>query len=214
MARYKNGINGPVSGKVGTVVGASWRGIDYLRSRPGKKSKGKVTDAQRNQRLKFSLVSGWLQPLRDLIWIGYKFFTGSKTPMNGCVGYHLSNAVVGEGTDCKIDFPKVIFSRGELLISLVKEMVSLAGAILQIKWDNALSSVFSSDDDEATFIVYNPAKEKFATFKGAALRADLEVGLQLPADFAGDTVHCYMQYTGIAGDRVSTTVYAGEVVTV
>lgn len=34
MGRIKKGILGGFSGKVDSVVGASWRGIDYMRSLP------------------------------------------------------------------------------------------------------------------------------------------------------------------------------------
>lgn len=33
MAKYSKGILGPVRGTVGTVVGSSWRAIDYVRSK-------------------------------------------------------------------------------------------------------------------------------------------------------------------------------------
>ena len=36
MGTYNKGILGPFSGKVGTVVGASWRGKDVMRSLPKK----------------------------------------------------------------------------------------------------------------------------------------------------------------------------------
>lgn len=34
MGTIKQGILGGFSGKVGNVVGASWKGIDYIRSLP------------------------------------------------------------------------------------------------------------------------------------------------------------------------------------
>ncbi|HKG07900.1 MAG TPA: DUF6266 family protein [Pedobacter sp.] len=210
MARYKNGINGPLSGKVGPVVATSWRGVKVLRAAPT--ATDEMTEGQRIQRLKFKLVAEWLRPLRDLIWLGFKLFTGSKTPMNGCVGYHLKHAVSVGGTDCQIDFPKAIFSRGELVVSLIRELVSAAGALLNIKWDSALPSVLNSEDDEATFIVYSPKKKKFATFSRVAKRADGAIDLKLPAGFAGDEVHCYMQYVSADSSNVSTTIYAGTVV--
>jgi hypothetical protein len=36
MGTIKQGILGGFSGKVGTVVGASWKGIAYMRSLPQK----------------------------------------------------------------------------------------------------------------------------------------------------------------------------------
>jgi len=37
MATFKNGPNGGFSGKVGSVVGSSWKGIDYIRGLPAKR---------------------------------------------------------------------------------------------------------------------------------------------------------------------------------
>ncbi|MGY4383626.1 hypothetical protein ACVWYN_000645 [Pedobacter sp. UYP24] len=39
-----------------------------------------------------------------------------------------------------------------------------------------------------------------------------EVNLNLPNSFAGNTVHCWMQYVDQTGTAVSTTAYLGEVV--
>lgn len=124
----------------------------------------------------------------------------------------MKEAITGKGEQSNIDFPKVVFSRGEVFISLVREFITMAGALLQVKWENGPMSVFNNADDKATFIVYNPVKEKFVTFEGVAQRADLEKTLQLPASFKNDTVHGWMQYVNGAGDGVSTSVYLGEIV--
>ena len=34
MAKIDEGILGPFSGKVGEVIGSSWHGIPYIKSRP------------------------------------------------------------------------------------------------------------------------------------------------------------------------------------
>lgn len=212
MARYKNGINGPVSGKIGNAVAASWRGIDYLRSLPDTGNKA-FSEKQKNQHFLMGLVSSWLKPLKHIIEIGYQAFVSGKTPMNGCVSYHMKNAVNGNSSlEYVIDFAKVILSRGELLIALVKEIIALADAILHIKWDNASTSIFNNDDDKATIVVYNPGKKAFVSFEAVAQRADKEVMLQLPAAYTGDTVYCWQHFVAAQGNAVSTTVYLGQVV--
>lgn len=65
MARITKGILGGFSGKVGTVVGASWRGQDIIRSMP-KPSSRKATGKQMLQQLKFKLVIGFLKPLTGI----------------------------------------------------------------------------------------------------------------------------------------------------
>ncbi|MBB5438022.1 uncharacterized membrane protein YvlD (DUF360 family) [Pedobacter sp. AK017] len=208
MARYKNGINGAVSGKIGNVVGASYKGIDYLRSLP--ETTKPPTVKQLHQRLKFSVITGWLRPILSLINIGFQILTGYKTAMNRAVSYHMKEALTDNGQEVAIDFKKAIFSRGELLVSWILEVLCLVNAVLRIKWDNGPESVFSNANDKASFIIYNPQKEKFVTFQNVANRQDKEMVLQLPENFAGDRVHAWMQYANVEGDMVSTSVYLGE----
>lgn len=211
MATYKNGINGAFSGKVGTVIGASNRGVDYMRSLP-QPSKKPPTQAQKNQRLKMSIISGWLRPLLDVINIGYQNFNGVITPMNACVSYHLKNALMTPETTCEIDYSKAIFSRGELLISTVLEITPMPECLLFIKWENASPSLFCADNDQANFIFYNPEKQQYLTFENIANRSAKEASLKMPENFAGDTLYGWMHFVGPGMEMVSTTVYLGDVI--
>jgi hypothetical protein len=212
MGRYRKGLQGPFTGKIGNVVGVNWRGVDIMRSSP-EPSQNPPTEKQLNQRFVFAMVNSWLKPLRDLIWIGYQVFTGTKTPMNGAVSLLLKNAIAGDSREnFAIDFAKVVLSRGELLISLIKEILTLIDGILHIKWENGPLSSFCKVDDRATFIVYNPCKQQFVTFQDVTQRSAKEVELQLPANFAGDKVHAWMHYVNTEGNAVSTSVYVGEIV--
>jgi hypothetical protein len=125
----------------------------------------------------------------------------------------LNEAITGNNRqNFAIDFAKVILSRGELLISLIKQVLVLIDSVLQIKWENPSASVFCKASDKATVVMYNDAKQKFVIFKGVAKRADEQVDLQLPANFAGDKVHAWMHYVNTEGNAVSTSVYVGEIV--
>jgi hypothetical protein len=61
MARLKQGILGPVSGSVGTIVGSSWKDIDYIRSK-STKTKGDSSPLQLDNQHKFSAVINFLRP--------------------------------------------------------------------------------------------------------------------------------------------------------
>lgn len=210
MGRYKSGINGPFSGKIGSVIGSHWRGVDYMKSLSGGVAKP-PTYGQLNQRRIFAEVSSWLKPIKELIWIGYQAFGDKKTPMNEAISFNLKNAVITGATSSQLDFPRAIFSRGELLISLIREILALASGVVVVKWEDAPSSALCNDTDLATFIVYNPAKEQFITFQDVVARAEKEVSLQMPNEFAGDAVHCYMHYVNEVSNAVSTSVYVGVV---
>ena len=53
-----------------------------------------------------------------------------------------------------------------------------------------------------------------SSLKNHTSRQDKETVLQLPAKFAGDSVHAWMQYTYADGNMVSTSVYLGELLIV
>ena len=54
MATFEKGILGGFSGKVGTVIGGNWKGIDYMRSKSSKRS-FIPSQKQLEQQLKFAL---------------------------------------------------------------------------------------------------------------------------------------------------------------
>ena len=207
MARFKNGINGPLSGKIGNVVAASWRGIDYFRS-VGESDKP-ASIGQVNQRMMFAVVMAWLKPILQLISIGYQDVKTAKTPLNAAMSYHLKEAVKGSGPDFEIDFSKAILSRGELLNVFVGPLSAQSGARLSMHWENAASSIYSQDSDKAVFAVYNPGKDRFVTFLQVASRGDRQVVLQLPANFVGEEVHVYHFYVSERQNAVSTSLYLG-----
>ncbi|WP_285059137.1 DUF6266 family protein [Pedobacter ginsengisoli] len=210
MARFNNGINGAFSGKIGTVIGAECRGVQYGRSIGKPNTKG-PTLAQQEQRNRFALVFNWLKPLLDVITTGFGLLTGKSTPMNNAVSYHLKEAVTRTGGEMTIDYKKAIFSRGELLASWILEVLTLAEGLLSLRWKEQEETLFCGKSDKASFVAYNPAKTKFIKFKDAAIRGDGEVMLQMPPDFSGDDLHCWMSYASETGNRVSTTIYIGKV---
>ena len=55
MGTIKQGILGGFSGKVGTVVGSSWKGISYMRGR-AQSVRNPRTEGQMEQRSKFAQV--------------------------------------------------------------------------------------------------------------------------------------------------------------
>jgi hypothetical protein len=91
MGKIKQGILGGFSGKVGTVVGASWKGISYMRSIPQHVHNPR-TEGQVNQRSKFSVALHFLQPLNDFIRTGYKLYAHRQSPFNSAMAYTLANA--------------------------------------------------------------------------------------------------------------------------
>lgn len=66
MGKIGQGILGGLSGKVGNIIGASWKGINYIRIKPVSVANPR-TVGQVNQRNKFSATLEFLQPLKPFI---------------------------------------------------------------------------------------------------------------------------------------------------
>ncbi len=90
MATYKQGILGPFSGKVGTVVGSSWRGIAYIRSLAAKVANPR-TAAQVAARAKLSEVASKLRPFANIIRAGF-VNPGAMSPWSAAVKRNMSHA--------------------------------------------------------------------------------------------------------------------------
>lgn len=113
MATISKGILGGFSGKIGTVVGASWRGKDIIRSVP-KSTKRQPSDLQLIQQLKFGKVIDFLQPIRPIqnLYFGGKVKYQSR--FNQATSYALKHAVEMVD-DLSVIIPeKVLITKGEL----------------------------------------------------------------------------------------------------
>jgi len=84
MGTIRKGILGGFSGKVGTVVGGSWKGIAYMRSLP-MKVRNPRTLPQMNQRSKFATTLRFLKPMTALLRTGWKLYANRQTPFNAAM---------------------------------------------------------------------------------------------------------------------------------
>jgi len=210
MGKFLKGILGGFSGKIGNVIGAVWRGVDYMRSLPRKSSKP-ATEAQLIPRLKMKVVVGFLRSINDLIKIGYQSYKGKQTPMNAAVAFHIDKAITGVYPNLNINFPKVVFSKGRLLRPSAPGVESVTPAKIKFEWLNNAPATGSSTaaTDMATLLLYNPVKEQFVTAEGVAARSSLTFTLDVPAEWIGDDVHAWMSFVGVNRKEVSDSVYVG-----
>ena len=71
MGSITKGILGPVRGKVGTVVGSSWNGIEYIRAYVATRTSA-TSPAQETQQAKFALVNSFVKSMKPFLEISYK----------------------------------------------------------------------------------------------------------------------------------------------
>src|SRR5262245_8682047 len=113
MATISKGILGPFSGLVGTVIGGTWKGISYMRSKPSP-SERSPSIAQLEQQAKFKLILRFLQSMTPLLTVSFKELAIQKSGFNSAFSYNIKNAVAGIYPAFEIDYPQVLVARGDL----------------------------------------------------------------------------------------------------
>jgi len=209
MGTIKKGILGGFSGKVGTVVGANWKSISYMRSLP-QKVKNPRTVGQRSQRSKFSLALKLLQPLTAFLRTGWKLYAHKQSPFNAAMSYALANAITGTYPDYDIDTSKVLVSRGALTPA-ANASAAIAGGNLTFSWDDNSGVNSAKQTDKALIAILNLAKGEAITDTAGAERTAGTQTVVLPADWSGDSVEVYLGFVSDDGKEVANSVYLGSI---
>jgi hypothetical protein len=209
MGTIKKGILGGFSGKVGTVVGASWRGISYMRSLP-QKVRNPRTAGQRSQRSKFALALALLQPMTALLRTGWKLYAHRQSPFNAAMSHALANAISGTYPDYGIDPSKVLVSRGNLQSTANAEATATSGN-LAISWNDNSGVGSAKQTDKALVAVLNLEKGEAITSDAGAERTEETQTVILPADWSGDEVQAYLGFVSEDGKEVANSVYLGAI---
>ena len=155
MGIIRQGILGGFVNKTGSVVGSYWRTLDVIRGLPRKTGK-QPTQKQKDQQLRFALITGFLSWFSGLIHTGFSSVAKVTTPMNVAVRYHLLEAITGVFPNYSIDYAKVKFSVGRLRKVSDLNIDALAGAKLKFTWThNYRNDKHGNGSDLASFMVYN-----------------------------------------------------------
>jgi len=155
MAIFLKGINGAYSGKVGNIVGSTWRGIDYIRSLP-KKSTKPSSEAQIAHRAKFSLAVSFLSAIKEVVNIGYSDLTLKRvTGYNLAVKLLMTTVIVGTYPNFSIDYSKLIISKGGQASLTSLTFTQSAPLEVTIGWLFEENRFNSFGDDTVIVLLYN-----------------------------------------------------------
>ena len=213
MGKISQGVLGGFSGKVGNVVGGSWKGIDYMRIKPASVANPR-TQGQVDQRSKFSVVLNFLQPMSEFLRVGFKLYTKKMTQFNSAMSYNLNHAVTGAYPDFTIDYPHALVSHGQLNGAIGTGVASANPAVVDFTWEDNSGPGMSKakTTDKALLLVYNASKGIAIYDLEGASRDTGAQSLEVPADFSGDEVQTFMAFISEDGSQVSDSVYVGSVV--
>lgn len=209
MGTINKGILGGFSGKVGNVVGGSWKGIDYMRSKGGNRNSN-PTEKQLTQQLKFALTMRFLQPMAGLLDISFRNFAIMKTGMNSAFGYVIQNAITGVYPALQIDYALALISRGDLPNVLAPAVTPGAGSLVTFSWTDNSGVGSAKATDQAILVAFCPALRQaiFTTTGGDRSLLTGELNL-LP--FSGLEVETWIGFISTSGTSVATSIFTGEI---
>lgn len=208
MGRLKNGILDGFEGTVGTVVGGNWRGVEYMRSK-SKKRRTTLTEAQLQQQAKFKLVSKFTQRLNDLLTLGFREYAVKMTGVNYALSSILQTAITGTYPDFKIDYSKVLLTKGNLPAAKKPAAVAEANGILRFNWTNNAGKLQSKVNDQAILVAYCPELNDAEYVFGPAREAG--TGTLDVSEFSGKLVQTWISFMSASGRLMAESTYTGEV---
>ncbi|SMD08223.1 DUF6266 family protein [Pedobacter africanus] len=209
MGKLSRGFLGGFQGQMGTGYGCFWRQMDLIKAMP-RKVKRPPTAAQLPVQLKFTLMTSFLKRLGRVVKVGFQNAASNQSGMNAAVKYNIEKAITGTSPNFTINFAELKFSDGTLPEALGANVVVDTPATVKYSWASAPVGFENGEPtDKATFVVYNPDKDKFVILSGVIARSALAYNLSVLPDWAGDEVHCYMSMTSADGKLVGNSQYLG-----
>lgn len=210
MGTITKGILGGFSGKVGSVVGARWRGKNIMRSLPPKVDRT-PTEEQRKVREKFSLVARFLNPIKPIVGKYFGQKQGDKSPFNLATSYHIREAVLEVGNDFLIDYQKVLISKGDLSGLQTPVLTAPSANLLQLDFVDNTGQGFAKADDQLLVVLYVANFGEYQLFTPAGTREETSVNLPLPPYWSGQEINAWATFVNTEGKRAATSTYLGEV---
>ena len=204
MGKIKQGILGGFKGKVGTVIGASWNGIAYMRGL-AQSVKNPKTAAQLQQRAYFKDLQGLVGQLTD-----EQLQSLFPTVMRGMTRRNMLTRQLAAAAVVVDDVKSVDLSlmegigNGERIDSpMLESLVSEIDGSLAIYAEAAAAEAIGKPA-EANFIAvaYNVTKRKIGVFNTDV--TDPSMGVSVPVgNWAeeGDSVRFYLTYAA-SGENV------------
>lgn len=211
MAKLKKGIFGPLSGKIGPLIGATWMDIPYVRGEPEKKDNPaprSTSQIENEQKMKFTNIV--LMPFHPYIEVGFRLLAIRKTPLSAAYSHNFHHAVTGVYPDLGVDYSKMMISKGKHpgLFNPVMELT--AADTLKIDWEDHPDPK-ASFNDLVMLVVYAPAIHLSDGFIGGVRRVAKTTVFSFDERMMGEELEVYIGVISSNGKKVADSVYMGRI---
>lgn len=211
MGIIVNGANGGFKGKAGSVIGSSWKSINYIKGLYKKRSKP-ASEAQLVQQEKFRTLMRFLLPINVFLKIGFGGKNAEKlTPLNAAFQFNLKRAMTGSYPDFELDYSKISISDGALYGGGTVAASYESGELI-FGWSTGDSETFETYPDDMVYVLaYHPEKDEFISTPAPSTRSMGAVTFFVPDHLATGSVHTWLFLSNRSKTKVSKSVYLGEI---
>ena len=211
MGRYKDGINGPFIGKVGSVVGYQRKGVSYMRSLPRVREDRVVSEKEQANRQRFAAAQSWLTPLTVYLRLGYKNYSPRFEGFVAAKSYLMKHAMIGSYPDLVVDPSLMLVSFGSLSGSSDARAECEEPGKITFYWNTKETLKSGHDNDLVMVLAYNPEMKLAMADTAAARRGSGTAVLNNLIEPFGEEVHVYLSFTSLDRERISNSQYLGKV---
>jgi len=210
MGKIPQGIFGGISGKIGGLVGSSWKGIAYLRQMAMSVHQPD-SPAQLKQRTKFTnVVDVAVQLLAVIIKPLWDRFAVKMSGYNNFVHYNI-DLFEDVFPDPPEGFEISHGSMGATQFDTVTAVDNEAG--IECAWIDDSGSGYKLATDLAFFVAYNLTQGIWAFGEASDGRSVPEATITFPAKCVlNDELYCYLAFKRADGTIVSMTAYKNVIV--
>ena len=203
MATFRQGIPGGFSGKVGTVVGSTWKSINYMRALAVNVHDAK-SEKQLCQRGKFRTVVNFTKTITPFLRVGFQEHEEGRSAVNAATSYLMLHAVEGCADDATLNFDKVRVSQGSLTAA-TDATVQVAAGKATFSWTDNSDTGDAQATDTAMALAYNKDRQEAVYRMAIATRADGTAELTLPTNWDGEALAIYLAFCSADGQHVSNS---------
>ena len=200
MATINRGILGGFRGKIGNVIGSSWKGIDSMRSMPISVANPR-TNKQVNNRDRFGSISKLLSSILSQI----------VKPLNDRFSQKMSgyNAVAQRSKEAFNEGggfvpEKLVLSKGKLGVTAITRLLNLDTLGGTVEWSPLISGDFQKATDKAYMTIIDSNGVAIATSSGVVARSVGAIPFVFPTErTAFEEIYVYLSFLSADGTAVS-----------
>jgi hypothetical protein len=207
MGRLPQGIQGPLQGKAGTLIGSSRNGIPYVKGLYKKRTKT-ISNKEMANRKKFAMAQSWLAPLVDFVREGFRNYSPQSYGFVAAKSLLLKNSFVQGASEMSIDPALVKVSFGSLPLADNLTVSKNENGDLAFSW-NPDNKQGADPSDQIMMLAYDIEKGNVSYTTTGQLRSTGTDVLKLSTANL-QNFHVYAAFNAFDRSRQSDSVYLGE----